>query len=81
MMVLILAAQRHDDELATRREQLAVLNERKAAKIIAMLEGRLQDPQRSNERDKETEAMATPADPQAVLDAIKSTHRDGSDRQ
>ena len=38
---MILITQRHDDEMATRREQitleLAILSEQKSAKIIALL--------------------------------------------
>ena len=75
--LLILITQRHDDELATRREQLtlelAILNERKAAKIIAMLEeSRFADPMRSSDRDVEAETLATATDPETVFDALKS---------
>ena len=42
LAAMILVTQRHDDELATRREQmtleLAILSEQKSAKIIALLE-------------------------------------------
>jgi uncharacterized membrane protein len=81
LAAIILATQRHDDELASHREQLtvelAILSEQKAAKIIRLLEElRRSDPTQSDEMDVEAEAMATPADPQAVLDAIKSTHKE-----
>ncbi|MBV9288579.1 MAG: DUF1003 domain-containing protein [Hyphomicrobiales bacterium] len=76
---MVLIAQRHDDELATRREQLtlelAILAERKTAKIIALLdEIRLNDPHQSDERDHVAEALAEPADPQVVLEAIRAAH-------
>ena len=76
--LLILITQRHDDELATRREQLtlelAILNERKAAKIIAMLEeSRFADPMKSSDRDVEAETLATATDPETVFDALKSS--------
>ena len=80
---MILIAQRHDDELATRRDQLtleiAILSEQKTAKIIALLEQfRRNDWRRSDERDKVAEALAEPSDPQAVLDAIKAAHGDAA---
>jgi uncharacterized membrane protein len=73
----VLIAQRHDDELATRREQLtleiAILAERKTAKIIEFFEEfRRKDPHQSNRRDHVAEALAEPADPQVVLEAIKA---------
>jgi uncharacterized membrane protein len=79
LAAMILIAQRHDDELATRRDQLtleiAILSEQKSAKIIALLEEfRRNDPYQGNHRDEVAEALATPVDPQAVLDAIKAAH-------
>lgn len=76
---MILIAQRHDDELATRRDQLtlelAILSEQKSAKIIALLEEfRRNDPHQGDHRDVVAEAMAQPANPQAVLHAIRSAH-------
>ena len=77
---MVLIAQRHDDQLATLREQLtlelAILAERKSAKIIALLEEmRLHDPNLVNRRDQVAEAMAEPADTQVVVDAIKAAHQ------
>ena len=74
---MVLIAGRHDEELATRREQLtlelAILAERKTAKIIELLEDfRRNDPRLSNRPDEAAEAMAEPADPQLVLEAIKA---------
>lgn len=79
LTTMVLIAQRHDDELATRREQLmlelAILAEQKSAKIIALLEEfRRNDPHQGNHRDEVAEAMAEPADPHAVLRAIEAAH-------
>lgn len=73
----ILITQTHEDELATQRDQLtlqlALLNEQKAAKIIALLEEfRQHDPDHSGRRDNEAAAMAVPTDPNAVLAKIRS---------
>ena len=51
LAAMIPISQRHDDEMAMRREQmtleLAILNEQKSAKIIALLEeSRRNDPKR-----------------------------------
>jgi uncharacterized membrane protein len=80
LAAMILITQRHDDELATRREQLtlelAILSEQKSAKIIALLqEFRRNDPNQGDHRDKMAEALAQPADPQVVLDAILAAER------
>lgn len=78
MVVLILATQRREDELAQHREQLilelAILSEQKATKVIQLLEeSRRDNPLMQNRVDQEAEAMARPADPQSVIDAIKET--------
>ncbi len=77
MTLLILATQRREDELASRREQLTlelgILSEQKAAKIIELLEELRRDlPMLHNRDDHEATAMAVPADPQAVFEAIKN---------
>ena len=74
--LFILIAQRHDDDLSTRRDQLtleiAILAEQKSAKTIALLEEMRRDsPGLANRRDDTVDALATPADPQIVLDAVK----------
>ena len=79
MTVLILSTQRRDDELTSYREQLtlelAILGEQKSAKIIELLEElRRDDPTIRNRIDHDAAAMSAPADPQAVLDAIKDSH-------
>lgn len=81
MVVLILATQRREDQLAQHREQLilelALLSEQKTAKVIELLEEfRRDDPLIRNRVDLEADAMAQPADPQCVLDAIKEIHAD-----
>jgi len=81
---MILVAQRHEDELATRRDQLtleiAILSERKTAKIIALLEEfRRNDPHQSDARDEVAEALAEPSDPHTVLHAIEAAHGKASD--
>jgi uncharacterized membrane protein len=77
LAAMILMTQRHDDEMATRREQitleLAILSEQKSSKIIALLEEfRRNDPHQGNDRDEVAEALAEPADAQVVLDAIQT---------
>jgi uncharacterized membrane protein len=79
LTAMILIAQRHDDELATRRDQLtlelAILSEQKSAKIIALLEEfRRNDPNQGDHRDELAEALAKPAETQVVLDAIEAAH-------
>ena len=86
LAAMILIAQRHDDELATRRDQLtlelAILAERKSAKIIALLEEyRRNDWRQSDDRDKVAEALAEPSDPDAVLHAIKAAHGETPPRE
>lgn len=74
---LILSTQRRDDELASRREQLtlqlAILSEKKSAKIIELLEEFRRDlPDMRNRLDDEAASMATPADPLTVLNTVKT---------
>jgi uncharacterized membrane protein len=79
--ILILITQRREDELTQHREQLtlelAILGEQKNAKIIQLLEElRRDNPMIKNRIDEEAEALSVPADPQAVLDAIKDSHEE-----
>ena len=82
--LLILGTQQRDDIIAGHREQLtlelAILSEQKSAKIIRLLEDLRRDhPDIENRIDAEALAMSMPADPQAVLNAIKeSTGADAS---
>jgi uncharacterized membrane protein len=78
MTILILTTQRREDKLAGLRDQLtlelSILSERKSAKIIELLEElRRDDPQISDRRDDDADALSTPADPDTVLDALKDT--------
>ncbi|WP_158742324.1 DUF1003 domain-containing protein [Acidisphaera sp. L21] len=80
--VLILTTQRREDQLAGYREQLtlelAILGEQKSAKIISLLEEMRRDSTTLHNRvDEAAAAMSVPADPQAVLDAIKETEVGG----
>ena len=77
--ILILTTQRREDQLAQHREQLtlelAILSEQKTAKVIELLEEMRRDsPALRNRVDEEAAAMAVPADPQSVLEAIKESH-------
>ena len=78
MTVLILTTQRREDELTDTRDQLtlelAILSEQKSAKIIALLEElRRDDPDITDRHDADATALSTPADPGAVIDALKET--------
>jgi uncharacterized membrane protein len=75
LAAVIVATQRREDQLADRRAkltlQLALLSERKTAKIIALLEEiRRDSPALSNRVDAESDAMAAPADPHVILKNI-----------
>jgi uncharacterized membrane protein len=77
LAAMIVATQKHDDELALHRDQLtlelAILSDQKSAKIIRLLEEmRLNDPDQGDHADAEAEAMAVPANPRAVLDKLRS---------
>jgi uncharacterized membrane protein len=78
---LILSTQRREDQLGAHREQLtlelSIISERKAAKIIALLEEiRRDSPTLRNRHDAEASELSAPADPQAVLGAIMESHQD-----
>ena len=82
--VLILITQRRENELTEHRQQLtlelAILAEQKTAKIIELLEKLRQDhPDLQNSADAQATEMSKPADPQAVLEAIRETHETGAD--
>lgn len=79
--VLILITQRHENRLEERRAQLtlqlAMLAERQNAKIIELLEQlRRDDPHIRDRVDDDALAMARPASPEAVLEAIDSNQQD-----
>ncbi|MCA1597672.1 MAG: DUF1003 domain-containing protein [Chloroflexi bacterium] len=78
MTVFILTTQRREDKLAGLRDQLtlelSILSEQKSAKIIELLEElRRDDPNISDRSDEHADALSRPADPNAVLDALKDT--------
>ena len=79
MVILIYATQQRDDELAELREQLtlelALLSEKKTAKIIQLLEEFRRDmPIVPDRTDEQADAMAQPVDPERVFEVIKDTH-------
>ena len=81
MVALILTTQRRADQLAGHRGQmileLSILNDQKISKVIALLEeGRRDNPALRNRADGEADAMSTPADTRAVLEAIKDVQAD-----
>ena len=81
MTVFILITDRRENELSQLREQLtlelAMLGEQKAAKLIALVEELRRDmPSVPNRRDAEAEDLAQPADPEAVLEALKESQTD-----
>jgi uncharacterized membrane protein len=76
--VLILSTQRRENELSELREQLnlelVITSEQKTAKVIQLLEELRRDmPQVLNRHDPEAAAMAMPANPEVLLEAIKET--------
>jgi uncharacterized membrane protein len=82
--VFILITQRRNDQLSELREQLtlelAMLSEQKAAKLIQLVEELRRDlPNVHNRVDGEAEALARPADPEAVLEALKENQADAAD--
>ena len=75
--VLILVTQRREDQLADRRAQLtlelALLADKKSAKIIALLEELRRDhPDVADRVDRESDAMAKPADPDVMAASIEA---------
>lgn len=78
MTVFILATQRRENELAALRDQLtlelSILSEQKSAKIIGLLEEmRRDDPSIMNRRDDHADALAEPANADAVFNALKTS--------
>jgi uncharacterized membrane protein len=80
IVTLVLAAEKHEDELNARREiltlELAILSERKIAKIIELLEELRRDsPHVADRVDQQAEQMARPADARSVLAAAQKNDR------
>ena len=76
MVILILIAQRREDQFTQHHEQLVlelvILSEQKTAKVIQLLEeARRDNPHIRNRVDQEADEMALAADPSSVLNAIK----------
>ena len=76
VVTLILSTQRREDKLASHRAlmilELAILNDQKNSKIIALIEEvRRDNPAIPDRLDGQAITMSTPADPVAVLEAIK----------
>lgn len=76
--LLILSTQRHGEKLAERRAeltlQIALVSERKIAKVIALLEEqRAENPLLASRRDAEAEHMAAPADASDALTRIEDS--------
>jgi uncharacterized membrane protein len=77
--ILILVTAQREKEIGEHREQLtlelAILSEQKSAKIIQLIEeARRDNPLISDRHDPVAKELSVPADPEAVLDAIKTTH-------
>jgi uncharacterized membrane protein len=77
LVMLVLVAQRHEDELNAHREtltlELAILSEHKIAKVIQLLEELRRDSPHVQDRDDpQAEQMAEPADAGSVLDAVRA---------
>lgn len=81
VVLLILTSQRHDEELADKRArltlQIAVLSEKKIAKVIQLLEEQRRDnPLLASRHDPEAELLASSADPRVTLEQLDQTEAD-----
>lgn len=77
LVVLLLVAQRHEDELNAHRDtltlELAIVSEHKIAKVIQLLEELRRDSPHVQDRDDpQAEQMAEPADAGSVLAAVRA---------
>ncbi len=84
MAALILTTQRRADQLADLREQmtleLAILTEKKAAKLIELMEEfRRDSPEVRDRIDHEAREMSAHADPRAMVGAIEQSSQDLKD--
>jgi uncharacterized membrane protein len=78
LVVLLLVAQKHEDELNAHRDtltlELAILSEHKIAKVIQLLEELRRDSPHVQDRDDpQAEQMAEPADAGSVLAAVRAS--------
>jgi uncharacterized membrane protein len=76
LVVLLLVAQKHEDELNAHRDtltlELAILTEHKIAKVIQLLEELRRDSPHVRDRDDpQAQQMAEPADAGSVLAAVR----------
>jgi uncharacterized membrane protein len=76
VVMLVLVAQKHEDELNAHRDtltlELAILSEHKIAKVIQLLEELRRDsPQVQDRVDRQADQMAQPADAGSVLAATR----------
>jgi uncharacterized membrane protein len=80
VVMLVLVAQKHEDELNAHRDtltlELAILSEHKIAKVIQLLEELRRDSPHVQDRDDpQAEEMAEPADAGSVLAAVRANDR------
>ena len=76
LVILVLVAQRHEDELNAHRDtltlELAILSEHKIAKVIQLLEELRRDSPHVQDRDDlQAEQMAEPSDAGSVFEAVR----------
>jgi uncharacterized membrane protein len=84
LVVLLLVAQKHEDELNAHRDtltlELAILSEHKIAKVIQLLEELRRDsPQVQDRDDPQAQQMAEPADAGSVLAAVSAREEQSGD--
>ena len=77
LVVFLLVAQKHEDELNAHRDtltlELAILSDHKIAKVIQLLEELRRDSPHVQDRDDpQAEQMAEPADTESVLAAVSA---------
>lgn len=77
LVMLVLVAQRHEDQLNAHRDtltlELAILSEHKIAKVIQLLEELRRDSPHVEDRDDlQAKQMAEPADAGSVLEAVRT---------
>jgi uncharacterized membrane protein len=77
VVMLVLVAQKHEDELNAHRDtltlELAILSEHKIAKVIQLLEELRRDSPHVEDRvDSQADQMAEPADAGSVLAAVRA---------
>jgi uncharacterized membrane protein len=84
LVVFLLVAQKHEDELNAHRDtltlELAILSEHKIAKVIQLLEELRRDsPQVQDRDDPQAQQMAEPADAGSVLAAVSAREEQSGD--